>query len=84
MNRTLSNSWFLPGDPYARQVEFDSNWCFFLDPKHDWDEFDKEVGVIAGDSSPSLVSWNEFIIYELHCGTFVRSAKNHDSDDDCF
>jgi 1,4-alpha-glucan branching enzyme len=44
-------------DPYARQTEFDSAWCFLTDPRFSWQPFEPPAR-------------NRLIIYEVHVGSF--------------
>lgn len=44
-------------DPYAREAEFESNWCVLPHPSFPWLPFQP-------------APFNELVIYELHVGTF--------------
>lgn len=52
----------LAGDPFARFAEFDSDWCF-----------------VESEPSPlrpfQAAPWTQWILYELHCGTFAKPEK---------
>jgi 1,4-alpha-glucan branching enzyme len=44
-------------DPYAREADFESEWCLLTDPSFDWSPFEAPAH-------------NELVLYELHVGSF--------------
>jgi 1,4-alpha-glucan branching enzyme len=60
-------------DPYAREVTHSSGTGLIHDPGFDW-----------GKDHYELPSWNEFVVYEMHVGTFGRSRRETGEDNSDF
>lgn len=50
-------------DPWAREADFDSDWCALADPSFDWTPIERPL--------PPPEQW---VIYELHVGSFAPPA----------
>jgi len=55
-------------DPYARETEFDSNWCMVPAPLQafNW--------TAPTPPTEALVPWNKLNLYELHVGSFSQEG----------